>query len=47
MYWMVMGGFVVMALFGFGAASAGMPFSEFVQSILCGVVVGALVSRHL
>ena len=47
MYWMMMGGFVVMALVGFGLASAGMPFSDFAQSILCGVVVGTLVSRYL
>ena len=46
-YWMVMGGFVLAALIGFGLASAGMPFSDFAQSILCGVVVGTLVSRHL
>ena len=44
---MVMGGFVVMALIGFGVASAGMPFSDFAQSILCGVVVGTLAGRYL
>jgi len=35
------------AFLGFGAASAGMPVSEFAQSILCGLAVGALVGRYL
>ncbi len=38
---------VHVALIGFGAGAAGFPFSHFVQSILCGLVVGALVSRYL
>ena len=47
MYWMATGAWIVMALVGFGLASVGMPFSDFAQSILCGAVVGTLVSRHL
>jgi len=47
MYWIIVALMAGAALLGFGAASAGMPFSEFAQSVLCGLVVGTLVGRYL
>jgi hypothetical protein len=47
MYFLTVVAQVAMALIGFGAGAAGFPFSEFVQSILCAVVVGVLVFEFI